>query len=122
MKGIDRFSTLLEGFLPNQIAWDAKPAFVFWWFGGVIELFGKTIPAASLLPSCGSSCQPISCTGQLCLLRAAGSAVVFAAGMLIVAGSSYSLNVSAEHLALLPMARAVLVFCIGGPARRNGMH
>jgi hypothetical protein len=39
---------------------------------------------------------------------------VFAGAMLVVAASSYSLNVSTEHLALLPMAGAILVLCISG--------
>src|SRR5215813_7624215 len=38
----------VDGFLPYQIAWDVKPAFVFWWFGAAIELFGKTIPGIRL--------------------------------------------------------------------------
>jgi 4-amino-4-deoxy-L-arabinose transferase-like glycosyltransferase len=35
----------VDGFLPNEIAWDVKPPFVFWWFGAAIELFGHSIPA-----------------------------------------------------------------------------
>ena len=50
----------VDGFLPNEIAWDVKPAFVFWWYGGAIELFGKTIPAMTIQciqPPCVSRAQ-----------------------------------------------------------------
>src|SRR5262245_56971596 len=40
--------SVVDGFLPYEIAWDVKPALVFWWFGAAIELFGKTIPAVRI--------------------------------------------------------------------------
>jgi 4-amino-4-deoxy-L-arabinose transferase-like glycosyltransferase len=106
--------SVVDGFLPNEITWDLKPAFVHWWFGGAIELFGKTIPAVR---SAGFMWLLLS---AYLLYRAAffitnnrlGS--VFAAAMLIVASSTYALHVSTEHLALLPMAGAILVLCNGG--------
>jgi 4-amino-4-deoxy-L-arabinose transferase-like glycosyltransferase len=94
----------VDGFLPNEIAWDVKPAFVFWWFGAAIELFGKSIPAVRLagfmwlvLSAYLSYMAAFSITQS----RLGG---VYAATMLIVASSAYSLNVSTEHLAVLPMA------------------
>jgi hypothetical protein len=99
----------LKGFLPGEIVWDMKPPFVFWWFGAVIELFGKSIPC-------------IRFAGFLwlvlaayCLYRAAFLATshrlgaLFAAMILVVGSSTYAKHVSTEHLALLPLTGAILV-------------
>jgi hypothetical protein len=109
----------VDGFLPNEIAWDVKPAFVFWWFGAAIELFGKSIPAVRLagfmwlvLSAYLSYMAAFSITQS----RLGG---VYAATMLIVASSAYSLNVSTEHLAVLPMAGAILVLRDGGRQLRS---
>ena len=109
----------VDGFLPYQIAWDVKPAFVFWWFGAAIELFGKSIPGIRLT---GFIWLVLS---AYLLYRAALSIThsrlggAFAAAMLIVASSAYSLYVSTELLAVLPMAGAILVLCDGGRQLRS---
>jgi 4-amino-4-deoxy-L-arabinose transferase-like glycosyltransferase len=111
--------SVVDGFLPNEIAWDVKPAFVFWWFGGAIELFGKTIPAvrfAGFMWLVLSAYILYKSAFSITRSRLGG---VFAAAMFIVAGSAYSLNVSTEHLAVLPMAGAILVLCNSGRHLRS---
>jgi len=106
----------VDGFLPNEIAADVKPALLFWWFGAVIELFGKSILAVRF-----AGFFWLVLTGYL-LYRAALRITynrlggIFAGAILIVASSAYSLNVSTEHLAVLPMAGAILV--LGDNGRR----
>ena len=108
----------VDGFLPYQIAWEMKPAFVFWWFGAVIELFGKTIPAIRFAGFIWIvlSAYVLYTTAFFVTRSRLGS--VFAASLLIVASSTYAQHVSAEHLALLPMAGALLVLCRGGRSLR----
>ncbi len=99
----------VNGFLPYEIAWDIKPPFVYWWFGAAIELFGKSIPAVRLAGFIW-----LALSGYV-LYRAAVSITesrlggIFGVAMLIVATSTYSPYVSTEHLAVLPMAGAILV-------------
>jgi 4-amino-4-deoxy-L-arabinose transferase-like glycosyltransferase len=109
----------VNGFLPYEIAWGAKPPVVFWWFAAAIELFGKTIPA-------------IRCAGFIWLtlsayvLYRAAFAIsesrpggIFAAAMLIVATSAYSRHVSTELLAVLPMSGAILLLQRSGQDLRS---
>jgi 4-amino-4-deoxy-L-arabinose transferase-like glycosyltransferase len=109
----------VNGFLPYEIAWDNKPPVVFWWFGAAIELFGKTVPA-------------VRCAGFIwlalsayVLYRAAFSISesrlggILAAAMLIVASSAYSLSVSTELLAVLPMSGAILLLQGSGQHLRS---
>jgi hypothetical protein len=111
--------SVLNGFLPYEIVGDLKPPLVFWWFSGAIELSHKTIPG-------------IRFAGFMWLLLSAyllqiagflmsGSRLggVFAAAMFIVAVSAYSLHVSTELLAMLPMAGAILVLCNSGRCLRS---
>src|SRR5262249_25109868 len=100
--------TAIDGFLPYEIAWDIKPALVFWWFGAAVELFGKTIP---MLRVAGFIWLVLA---AYLLYRSALSISQSRLGglfgaMLIVASSVYSLHVSTEILAVLPMAAAILV-------------
>jgi hypothetical protein len=108
--------SVVNGFLPYEIAWDIKPPVVFWWFGAAIELFGKTIPA-------------VRCAGFIwlalsayLLYRAALSlsesrlGAALSAAMLIVASSAYSPYVSTELLAVLPMSGAILLL------QHSGQH
>jgi 4-amino-4-deoxy-L-arabinose transferase-like glycosyltransferase len=109
----------VDGFLPYQIAWDGKPPFLFWWFGAAIELFGKTIPAvrfAGFLWLVLSAYLLYWAAFSITRNRLGG---LFAAGMFIVASSAYALNVSTEHLALLPMTGALLVLLDGGRQLRS---
>jgi 4-amino-4-deoxy-L-arabinose transferase-like glycosyltransferase len=99
----------VDGFLPNEIAWDGKPAFLFWWFGGAIALFGKTIPAVRFAGFMWLLLSAYLLYRAAFLITDSRLGGAFAAAMLIVAGSAYSLNVSSEHLALLPMTGSILV-------------
>ena len=99
----------VSGFLPYEIAWDVKPAFVFWWFGAAIELFGKTIPALRLAGFIWLVLAAYLWYRAALSITQSRLGGVFAAAMLIVASSAYSLHVSTEILALLPMAGAILV-------------
>src|SRR6516162_8782306 len=80
----------VDGFLPYQIAWEMKPAFVFWWFGAVIELFGKTIPAIRFAGFIWIvlSAYVLYTTAFFVTRSRLGS--VFAASLLIVASSTYA--------------------------------
>jgi hypothetical protein len=108
-----------DGFLPNEIAWDLKPAFVFWWFAGAIELFGKTIPAIRLAGYMWLLLSAYLLYRASFFITKSRLGGVFAAAMLIVASSAYSLHVSTEHLALLPTVGAILVLCNGGRRLRT---
>ena len=85
------------------------PALVFWWFGAAIELFGKTIPAIRFAGFMWLVLSAYLLYRAAFLITDSRLGGAFAAAMLIVAGSAYSLNVSSEHLALLPMTGSILV-------------
>jgi hypothetical protein len=99
----------LKGFLPGEIVWDMKPALVFWWFGAVIRLFGKSIPAIRFAGFLWLVLSAYFLYRAALLATSHRLGALFAAIILIVASSAYAEHVSTEHLALLPLTGAMLV-------------
>lgn len=99
----------IDGFLPYQVAWDIKPPGLFWWFGGAISIFGKSIP--SIRFACCIWLLLTSYVLYRCAFILTGNIIgsIFSALIVVVASASYALSVSSENLALLPIAAALLV-------------
>jgi 4-amino-4-deoxy-L-arabinose transferase-like glycosyltransferase len=111
--------SVLDGFLPNEIAADLKPPFVFWWFAGAIELFGKTIPGIRFAGFMWLLLSAYLLYIAALLMSGSRLGGVLAAAVFIVAVSAHALHVSTEHLAVLPMAGAILVLCNSGRCLRS---
>jgi hypothetical protein len=85
----------------------------------MIELFGKSIPAIRLAGFAWLLLSAYLLYRAALFITHSRLGGVFAAVMLIVAGSAYSLYVSTELLAILPMAGAILVLCNDGRQLRS---
>jgi len=99
----------LKGFLPGEIAWDMKPALVFWWFGAVIGLFGKSIPAIRFAGLLWLVLSAYFLYRAAFLATSHRLGALFASIIFIVASSADSQHIATEHLALLPLTGAMLV-------------
>ena len=99
----------LKGFLPGEIAWDMKPPLVFWWFGAVIGLFGKSIPAIRFGGFLWLVLSAYFLYRAAFLATSQRLGALFAAIILVVASSTYAEHISTDHLALLPLTGAILV-------------
>jgi len=109
----------VDGFLPYEIAWEAKPALMYWWFGAAIELFGKTIPGVRFAGFLWLVLSAYILYWAAFLISGSRLGAFFGAAMLIVASSAYAEHVSTEHLAELPTAGAILVLCNGDRRPRS---
>jgi hypothetical protein len=92
---------------------------VFWWFGAAIELFGKTILALRIAGFMWLVLAAYVLYRSALSITQSRFGGVFAGAMLIVASSAYSLYVSTENLAVLPMAGAILVLQDDGRQLRS---
>jgi hypothetical protein len=108
--------SVVDGFLPSEIAFGMP--FVSWWFAA-IDLFGKTIPAVRFAGFVWLILSAYILYRAAFFVTQSRLGSVFAAAMFIVASSVYSLHVATEHLAVLPMAGAILVLCDGGRGLRS---
>jgi hypothetical protein len=99
----------LNGYLPGEIAWDMKPALVFWWFAGVIGLFGKSIPAIRFAGLLWLVLSAYFLYRAAFLATSHRLGALFAAVIFVVASSTGAEHVSTEHLALLPLTGAMLL-------------
>ena len=86
-----------------------KPPLVFWWFGAVIGLFGKSIPAIRFGGFLWLVLSAYFLYRAAFLATSQRLGALFAAIILVVASSTYAEHISTEHLALLPLTGAILV-------------
>ena len=87
--------------------------------GRQLILFGKTIPAVRFAGFLWLILSAYILYRAAFFMTQSRLGAVFAGAMFIVASSVYSLHVSTEHLAVLPMAGAILVLCDGGRGLRS---